>query len=223
MTDINPPAVQPVSDISEKPKKIHKRPWLWQGHFGPAFWTLTSVLSLVVNVILIIVLIILGQQVFALKNIVSQQLIDGLYSNFVKMDQAHIQTTIQINTTIPVKFDLPVKTNTTVILTKDTTIKGTRVSLSTGGLTILSAPTNITLPAGTVLPIALDISVPVSTTVPVVLTVPVDIPLNQTELHQPFTGLQEVLQPYRDLLKGLPNSWNDLLCKKDVSGQCQQP
>lgn len=220
---MNPPAVQPVSENPEKPLEKHKRRWLWQGQIGPAFWTITGILSLVVNVILIIALIILGQQLFDLKKIMSEQLISGLYNNFVKMDQAHIQTTIKINTTIPVKFDLPVKTNTTVTLTQDTTIKGTRVSLSTGGLTILSAPTNITLPAGTILPIALDISVPVSTTVPVILTVPVDIPLDQTQLHEPFTGLQEVLQPYRSLLSGLPNSWNDLLCKKDETGQCQQP
>jgi hypothetical protein len=33
------------------------------------------------------------------------------------------------------------------------------------------------------------------------LTVPVDIPLNQTELHEPFTGLQQVVSPLFWLLK----------------------
>jgi hypothetical protein len=90
---------------------------------------------------------------------------------------------------IIVKFDLPVKTNTTVTLTEDTFIKGASVSLATSGLSIISAPTDITLPAGAVLPIALNISIPVNA------TVLVDIPLNQTELREPFNGLQNVLQP----------------------------
>jgi hypothetical protein len=139
------------------------------------------------------------------------------------MDQAHIQTTIKIDTTIPVQFDLPVKTNTTVTLTDATFIKGTSVSLSTGGLSIVSAPTDITLSAGTKLPIALNISVPVNTTIPVVLSVPIDIPPNQTELHAPFNGLQNVLQPYRTLLNGLPNSWSETFSAKDAQGHCQLP
>jgi hypothetical protein len=36
----------------------------------------------------------------------------------------------------------------------------------------------------------------VDTTVPVTLNVPVDIPLNETELHEPFVGLQDVVRPF---------------------------
>jgi hypothetical protein len=32
--------------------------------------------------------------------------------------------------------------------------------------------------------------------VPVVLNVDVDIPLEQTQLHEPFTGLQDVVKPF---------------------------
>lgn len=191
----------------------------WQA--APAFWTITGALSLMINVVLIVALILLARQLFTLKALVSDQLVDGLYQNFVKMDQARIQTTVQVSTEIPVKFDLPVKTDTEVVLTRETRIQGARVTLNTGGLSIDSAPTDIILPAGTRLPIALDIVVPVNATVPVSLTVPVDIPLAQTELHEPFVGLQEVIKPYRSWLQTTPSSWQDVLCGSPASALCR--
>ena len=194
---------------------------VWQGKIGPAFWTVSSLISVGVNVILIVVLIILAQQLFALKQLVSGQLIGGLHQNFVRMDQARISTTVLVSDTIPVQFELPVKTNTIVRLTEDTRLRGANVNLSTGGLTIRDAPANIVLPAGTELPIALDIVVPVNTRVPVELTVPVDIPLNQTELHAPFVGLQQVVSPYDQLLSPLPDSWQAVpLCSRGSGWIC---
>ena len=64
------------------------------------------------------------------------------------------------------------------------------------------------------LPISLDITVPVDKEVPVVLTVPVEIPLNETELHEPFVGLQKVVEPYQVMLGDLPDEWMETpLCK----------
>lgn len=186
----------------------------WQGKIGPAFWTITGMISLSVNVILIAVLVLVGRQLFSAKNLINGQLIGGLYYNFVLMDQARIKTSIQVSDTIPVQFDLPVQTETTVILTEDTQITNARVNLATGGLSITNASANIVLPAGTELPVSLNISVPVDTTVPVNLTVPVDIPLNETDLHQPFIGLQEVISPYYWQLSSAPDSWWDTpLCR----------
>lgn len=197
-------------------------PWLWQRKPAPAFWTMVSILSLAVNAILIVLLILLARQLFALKSLLSDQLVGGLYNNFVLMDQARIATTVQVNDVIPVRFDLPVVTHTTVVLTKDTRIQGVTINLKTGGLSITNAPANIVLPAGTQLPIALDITVPVSTSVPVKLTVPVDIPLNQTELHQPFLGLQDVVSPYKQLLSAPPNAWQELpFCHSFVANLCK--
>ena len=194
---------------------------LWRGNIGPAFWNIASIVSLSVNIILIIILILVGKQLFALKNMVSYQLIGGLHQNFIKMDQARIATTVKVNDTIPVVFDLPVQADTTVVLRKNTRIKNAIVNLSTGGLSIVKAPANIVLPAGTELPISLSITVPVSTTVPVALTVPVDIPLNQTELHEPFVGLQSVVSPYDTMLTDLPNSWEQTpLCQPDLDWLC---
>ena len=58
--------------------RIKENPRLWQGKFSPAFWTFTGTLSLVVNLILVVILIFLGRELFALKALVSEQLIGGL-------------------------------------------------------------------------------------------------------------------------------------------------
>lgn len=197
--------------ISKIPPRV-----FWQGKVAPAFWTVASVLSLTVNIILILILLVLGRQMFALKALIQDGLIGGLYNNFVLMDQANIKTTIEVNDTIqvvdtiPVVFDLPLKQDTVVILVEDTSIPNAQVLLN--GFYI---PTTVILPQGTPLNISLDLVVPVNTTVPVVLNVPValkvpvDIPLDQTELHTPFVGLKNVVSPYQELLAGLPNGWQD--------------
>ncbi len=190
------------------------RPWVWQGKIGPAFWTVTGVMSLVLNAVLIALLIALGRHLFTLKTVVERQLLAGLSDNFARMDEAVIRTTVQVEDQIPVVFDLPVKADTVVVLAEDVVIRGARVNLTTGGLTIVSAPANIVLPKGTALPVRLSLTVPVSTQVPVNLTVPVAIPLKETELHGPFVGLQQVVAPYKRLLQGLPDSWEEALCRQ---------
>lgn len=196
----------------------------WQGKIAPAFWTVSSIISLTVNLILILVIILLSRQLFALKSLIQDDLIGGLYDNFVKMDQAHIITDLQVTAPIPIQFDLPVQTNTTVILTRDITIPNTYVSLNTAGAGInlsINAPAEITLPVGTPLDINLSIIVPVSQTIQVSLPVHVDIPLEQTDLHEPFTGLQQVLAPYRRYLGDLPNTWeNTPICLPDTMWLC---
>ena len=188
----------------------------WQGKITPAFWTVASVFSMTVNIILLVILILLGRQLFALKSLVQEGLVGGLYRNFVLMDKAHIQATvdvtdtIQVDDEIPVAFDLPLNQDTTVVLVTDTTIPGATVYLNESPV-----KTTVVLPSGTPLEIALNLSVPVSTNVPiklevpVALKVPVDIPLAETELHAPFTGLQSVVSPYQDLLTSLPDSWRE--------------
>ncbi len=158
-----------------------------------AYWDVTATLSLLVNAILVTLLIVLAGQVQNLKSTVND-LLGGLYGNFVKMDQASIDTTITVNTDIPLSFDLPVSQNTEVVLTGDVKIPNAHVVISTGGLNI-NAPANVTLPAGTILPITLNTVIPVQSTIPISLQVPVNIPLNQTGLHEPFTGLQTTLRP----------------------------
>jgi hypothetical protein len=184
----------------------------WQEKFLPAFWSVGAFLSILLNVILLAVVFALAKQVFAIKNLVTNDLVGGLYYNFLLMDQATIQTSVQVEDTIPVQFDLPLKQSTVVILSEDTLIKDATVSLNTGGLKIQQAPTDIILPKGTALPIKLDLTVPVNTEIPISISVPVEIPLNQTELHEPFVGLQEVVSPYYWMLIEQPSSWPQAKC-----------
>jgi hypothetical protein len=209
-----------IEEIHQTPshKPRPRRRWLWL--YGPAFWTITGTLSLIINLILIAIVFVLAGQIFTLKALVSNQLLSGLNDNFALMDQASIRANIPVSAEVPAKFNLPLETDTTVVLTRDTAIQGARVSLSTGGLTINNAPTDIVLPAGTQLPVHLSLMVPVDQKIPVNLTVAVDIPLNQTDLHKPFTGLQQVVQPYQILLGQTPNSWGEVLCKMIPFGWC---
>lgn len=223
------PAPKPAPASQAKPASESPAPlpgYLWQGKPLPAFWTVGSTLSLILNVILIIMLLILGRELFALKSLVQDQLIGGLYKNFQKMDSSHIVTTIgvndtilvddmiQVNDTIPVVFDLALKQNTQVVLTRNTPIDNATVYLNGSPVR-----TDIMLPKGTELNISLDLVVPVNQMIPITLdvpvklkvpinlSVPVDIALDQTDLHKPFVGLQNVLEPYDSLLTGLPGSW----------------
>jgi hypothetical protein len=239
---------EPQVMVTDQPTPA-KRRLLAGARFGPAFWTIASLVSMVVNFILIILLLVLGRQLFMLKGIVQEQVLGGLYTNFQLMDQAHIRTTIPVSTEVaakfdlpltglqvPAKFDLPLNTQTTVTLTQDTYIPGaTLYNLNAGGLSITRATLDINLPAGTKLPVELNLTVPVDQMIPldsvvvpvdqkipVNLMVEVDIPLSETDLHPPFVGLQEVVKPYYTLLSALPDSWKTAICGPDPQGLCAQ-
>ena len=192
-----PTSGQRVVPVSAPPEPEPKR---WRYKFMPAFWTIASVISLTVNVILIIILLIMFQMLGAIQNTADDQisgLLGGLYTNFVKMDQASIRTNIHVEKEIPVQFSLNVSGPTNVTLSQDVTINGALVTVATGGLNITNARATIMLPKDTVLPINIEnLVVPVDQKVLAVLDVPVDIPLDQTELHEPFVGLQQVVEPW---------------------------
>lgn len=192
----------PKKQKSAAPKNAGSR----QYRFGPPFWTIASVLSLSVNLVLIIVLLVLWSNAQKLIQSIGGAmnmgnfLLGGLYSNFEKMDRAHITTEIPVQTEIPVKFDLQLNQQTNVVLSQNVTIDNALVTVKTGGLNIVNAVTTIILPQGTVLPVTLTLTVPVDQMVPVTLNVPVDIPLKETQLHEPFVGLQDVVKPFYCML-----------------------
>lgn len=188
-------------EMQTPPPSVEEDPEMKRESRMRILWTVGSILSILLNCIFLVVLIVLGNQLFTLKRMVGIDLVGGLYANFVKMDEASIKTTITVSDQIPINFNLPISQDTAVILREPTGINGARVTLNTGGLSINNAPADIVLPAGTILPIHLELVVPVQQTIPITLTVPVDIPLNQTELHEPFTGLQQVISPIFWLLK----------------------
>ena len=89
-----PAPQKPEPTAEEKAKQREKRMRL--------MWTIGSVVSIVVNLVLIIIVLVLVNQVFVLKKLVGDQLLGGLYNNFVLMDQAHIKTDITVTENTPV-------------------------------------------------------------------------------------------------------------------------
>lgn len=189
----------PGTGVKSSPRKFK---------FLPAFWTIASVMSFTVNLVLLIVLAILLQNLSAVGVTLTklpEHLLGGLYHNFIKMDEAHIKTTIPVSKEIPVQFTLNVSGPTNVTLSEDVRINGALVTVFTGGLNINNARANIVLPEGTVLPIQIEnLVVPVDQKVLAELEVAVDIPLNQTELHPPFVGLRQVVEPFYCMLYDCP-------------------
>ena len=161
----------------------------------PAFWTIASITSLGVNIVLLAVLLgaLHGLDVSGLGQM-GTGLVGGLYSNFEKMDAAHIKTTIPVQSNIPLSMSIPVQTTTNISLASAVEIPNAHVKISTGTFNI-DSDADVTLPAGTNLNVVLNFSVPVQTTVPVTLSVPVDIALNQTDLHPAITGLESTIKP----------------------------
>ncbi len=221
----------PFTEPSEKEHRTWRQRAtriFWQGKLISGFWKTAIIFSLVVNFILIIVLGVLGQQLFTLKNVVNHDIIAELLINFAELDLAPISTTItvqetiQVVDTIPVVFDLPLEQDTQVVLTKDTPIRGATIILNNQPV-----PLDLTLRQGTPLSINLDLIVPVSQTVPVELAVPVNlkvpvyIEMQDTDLHEPFVGLQTTLSPYFWLLENTPAGWEDTpLCQGFAAKIC---
>lgn len=167
-------------------------------------WTTASVISLTINILMTIILLVLIVSVYRLKLDVTRimelgptltDLPRGLYTNFELMERASIQTDVQVSTSIPVKFDLQLNQATNVVLSQDVTITNALVTVNTGGLNITRANTTIVLPQGTILPVNLSLTVPVDQQVPVTLIVPVNIALKDTQLNDPFVGLQDAIEP----------------------------
>ncbi|MCC6567834.1 MAG: hypothetical protein IT315_01205 [Anaerolineales bacterium] len=202
-----PVPASPASDSVPQPARLLR-----------AFWTFTGILSLIVNIVLIAILLVALRMLGALQLTANDQfsgVLGGLYLNFVKMDEATISTNIPVNAAIPLDIVVPVKTTTRIVLADTTTINNAHVIINTGGVDI-DADAVVTLPAGTPLNVILDFPLPVKTDpnnnqiqVPISLNVPVNIPLKDTQLHDPFVGLQEVVKPYYCLVE--PNAvWNGI-------------
>ncbi len=161
----------------------------------PIFWTVASIVSLTINAILIILVVFLLSGLGSLNMVdLGTGLLGGLYTNFERMDQAHIKTTIPVQTTIPLNMTIPVQTTTGITLAQAVSIQGAHVKINTA-LFNIDAPASVTLPAGTALDVTMNFNVPVQAQVPVTLNVPVDIALQDTDLHPAIIGLQETLKP----------------------------
>jgi hypothetical protein len=182
--------------------------------FLPAFWTAASIISLLVNTILVVVVLALLRNIGSLNAVdIGSGVLGGLYTNFEMMDAAHIRTTIPLQTNIPLDLSVPVQTTTGITLAQDASIPGAHVKINTA-LFNIDAPANVTLPAGTTMQVAMSFALPVQAQVPVNLNVPVDIAVSDTELHPAIVGLQDTLRPlYCMVAPSAQTITGDQVCK----------
>jgi len=186
---------------------------------APAYWNVTSTLSLIVNAILIAVIILMSREIFSLKRMLVRDLLGGLAYNFSLMDQAHIKADVPVNLEVPLNLEIPINLATDVTITRDTLINDAPVKIFAGIITI-NGPADIVIPAGTVLPIQLNVTVPYQETLKISKTVTVDIPLADTNLHAPFVNLQEVVSPYFWAFAEKPFYWEDISICKPLRAVC---
>ena len=167
------------------------------------FWSrikeFAIVFSFVVNVILVLVVIVLVTQVFAIKNQIVGPLVYGLDESFASLGDATISTTIPIRQQLLVKFDLPIRFDTpakfnlpvmfmlplnqeTTVTTLTPTPINTTVNLSLGQFGKINAPISLNLPPGTPLRIRLNMNIPVSTTVAVNQMIPVSTTVSVNQM-----------------------------------------
>lgn len=159
------------------------------------FWTVSSIASLIMNVVVLAALIIWMRGRSGSDSAgPDSALLAGLYANLDLMDQAHITQTIPIRSSIPWSISIPVQTTTSITLAHDVTIEGAHVKITTASLNI-DAPAVVTLPAGTALDVALSFDVPVQTALPVAFDVPVDIVVKDSDLHSALVGLKDTIKP----------------------------
>jgi hypothetical protein len=180
--------------------------WVWSGKPWQAFKNVAIILSFTLNIMLLVVVILAAFYIIPMVNSIVEPIVGGLHQSFVDMGKAHIVRTISVEDTIPVVFDLPLETTTNVKLTDPVPMSIPTTFVLPGGGGFINGNVSFELPAGTDLPVHFNIMVPVSQTVPVKLNVIVDIPLEETELGEPFDNLQALFDPLNAFFTNLPST-----------------
>ncbi len=192
-----------VAPAETKPRRRFK--------FWESFKNIAIVFSFVVNLVLIIVLLVAIKPLFMAKTDIVEPLLYNLDDAFAGLGETRIETTVRINDTMPVIFDLPLQQGTTVILTSPVPLSAPATFYLPGGGGSINGTVSLNLPQGMQLPIVLDMMVPVSTTVPVVMQVPVEIPLSEAGMGPAIDDLRLVFSPIRDFLVDLPSSVSEII------------
>jgi hypothetical protein len=181
----------------EKPRKSRPR------KFWDATKTIILIASLFIDLILIVAVIILANQVGAIKMTLNSVLVQ-LDSAFEGLGQVVITDTIKINQQVPVQFDLPLKQDT-VVTTQAPVPLNTHATFSLGQFGSINGMVSLQLPAGTRLPVHLEITVPVSNVIPVVFDQPVRIPLAEKGLGPVVAKLRAAVGPIIGLVRQMPD------------------
>lgn len=187
------------------------RNWIWQGRPWQAFKSFAILFSFTLNLVLLIGLLLAAPYILPAVDAIATPLVAGLSESFQQMGTARIERTITVADTVPVQFDVPLDTTTVVTLDQPVPITVPASFIFPAGGGTINGTVALELPAGTQLPIDLVLTVPVSNTIPVNLNVAVDIPLDETDLGQPFGALQQIFSPLNTMLQQLPANNDELI------------
>jgi len=174
----------------EESKEDNTPRWLWNKRPWDAFKTFAIIFSFIMNFVLLLVLLIVGGLIIPIVNDIVEPIVGGLNDSFVDMSEATIEQEIDIDTTMPISFTLPLEQETIVTLTEPVPLSVFAQFTLPGGGGNINGNVNLTLPEGLQLPVFIDTDVAVDQEIPVQMTVPVEIPLAETELGGPFFTLR---------------------------------
>ncbi|MCB8943626.1 MAG: hypothetical protein H6658_07715 [Ardenticatenaceae bacterium] len=183
----------------------------WSGKPWQAFKTFAILFSFTVNIVVIIVLLLAAPLIIPIVDSIAKPIVGGLTSSFVDMSKAKIVRTITVEDEIPIEFTLPLETKTDVVLAESVPLNVPAQFNLPGNGGRINGQVAIELPQGLILPVELKLEVPVQEQIPVALNVDVEIPLDETELGQPFNTLRGLFEPLNNLLLKLPATNDELI------------
>jgi len=201
--------------------------------FWNAFRDIAIIFSFVVNFVLVVVLLVVSipalRAAFALKVGLVEPLLDDLDAAFVGLGEATIDTTVEIDESIPIQFEMPldqplpinfllsIEQDTAVVLSEPVPLNMQAQFNLPGGGGMINGTVSLALPTGLELPVHLSMvvpvsktipvqmNVPVSETIPIQMTVPVSIKLGEAGLDEAVEELRAVFLPVGDLIESLPD------------------
>ena len=205
----------------------------WLKRLWNAFKNIAIIFSFVVNFVLVVALLVVSmpalRAVFALKTGLVEPLLNDLDAAFLGLGEATIDTDVQIDKRIPIRFDLlldqqlpidfplSIEQPTVVVLTAPVPLNlPARFNLPGGG-GVINGTVSLSLPTGMLMPIHLSMvvpvsqtipvrmNVPVSETIPIQMAVPVHIELGEAGLDPAVQELRAVFQPLREQIEDLPD------------------
>ncbi|HUN22697.1 MAG TPA: hypothetical protein PK299_06135 [Anaerolineales bacterium] len=175
-----------------------------KNRFWESFKTFAIIFSFLINILLLLLVVWFATQYAKLQQTQVQPLIGGLYKGFNDLNAAVIEAQIPVNQELPISFNVPVRQNTTVVLVAPVKLENVPAIMDLGAAGTINGRVTLSLPQGMQLPVAMDMNIPVQDSVPVNLMVDVKIPVNQTQLNQPFEELKSLVETYDDNLSALP-------------------
>ena len=202
-----PASAVPVAVESLSPEEGQKVRGLLRKSHKRKFWdaakTLTLLVSMIINFVLIAVVAVLINQVGAIKMTLASVL-GQLDAAFEGLGESVIRDTIRIDQMVPVRFDLPLNQNT-VVTTQAPVPLSTQATFSLGQFGSINGTVSLQLPTGLQLPVHLELTVPVSNAIPVVFDQPIEIPLAEKGLAPVVAKLRSALAPIINLVGQMPD------------------